>query len=157
MPSQPVNMNTAPRNPAATLPRPPTPDRLSQPRVSATVPGWRASTAARPAAAKPIRIAYSAGAIPTCIRAVILMPATAITSITRPSAVAIAMFARTLPEFEPNTASAEGPSTSTPLTVAMMYAAIISHPVKNPRYGLMARPTHSKLAPQLAFHMFSRR
>jgi hypothetical protein len=34
---------------------------------------------------------------------------------------------------------------------------IISQPVKNPSQGLMARPTHSKDAPQLACHMFSRR
>ena len=39
----------------------------------------------------------------------------------------------------------------------MMYAATISHPVKNPRYGLIARPTHSNDAPQLAFHMLHRR
>ena len=39
----------------------------------------------------------------------------------------------------------------------MMYATIISQPVRKPRYGLMARPTHSNEAPQLAFHMLSRR
>ena len=47
--------------------------------------------------------------------------------------------------------------TSTPATAPMTYPVIISQPVRKPRYGLMARPTHSKLAPQLAFHRFSRR
>ena len=41
--------------------------------------------------------------------------------------------------------------------VPIRFPAIISQPVKNPRYGLIAWPTHSKDAPQLAFHRFSRR
>jgi hypothetical protein len=32
-----------------------------------------------------------------------------------------------------------------------------SQPVTNPKYGLIARPTHSNDAPQFAFHRFSRR
>ena len=39
----------------------------------------------------------------------------------------------------------------------MMLPVIISQPVRNPRFGMIARPTHSKFAPQLAFHRFSRR
>ena len=58
--------------------------------------------------------------MPTWARAVILMPTTAITSMTTPTAVPIAMFAQVLVEFEPKTASTDGPRTSTPLTVAMM-------------------------------------
>jgi hypothetical protein len=48
------------------------------------------------------------------------MPTTAITSVTRPTAVPIAMFAHVLVELEPKTARTDGPRTSTPLTVAMM-------------------------------------
>jgi hypothetical protein len=48
------------------------------------------------------------------------MPTTAITSMTRPTAVPIAMFAHVLVELEPKTARTDGPRTSTPLTVAMM-------------------------------------
>jgi hypothetical protein len=33
----------------------------------------------------------------------------------------------------------------------------MSHPVSQPRYGLIDLPTHSKDAPQFADHMFSRR
>ena len=54
-------------------------------------------------------------------------------------------------------ARTDGASTTTPATAAMRLAAIISHPVMNPRYGSIARPTHSKDAPQLALHRFSRR
>ncbi len=50
----------------------------------------------------------------------ILIPTTATTSMTRPTAVAMAIFAQRLLELAPKTDSTEGPSTSTPLTVAMM-------------------------------------
>ncbi len=93
----------------------------------------------------------------TWARAVILMPTTAMISMMMPTAAPMAMYCQVLVELEPNTASTEGPSSRTSATVPMMYAAIISQPVRKPRYGLMARPTHSKDAPQLAFHMFSRR
>src|ERR1700730_8895934 len=93
----------------------------------------------------------------TCARAVIRIPTTAMTSITRPTAAPIAIYAPVLAELEPNTASNDGPSSRTSATVPMMYAAIISHPVKKPRYGLIARPTHSNDAPQFAFHILHRR
>ncbi len=60
------------------------PDRLNQPLVIATVPGWWLSTNTRPAMASPTRIRYSTSAMPTWTRAVILMPITAITSMIRP-------------------------------------------------------------------------
>ena len=41
--------------------------------------------------ARPIRIRYSTSAMPTCVRAVILMPMIAITSITMPTAMPMAM------------------------------------------------------------------
>ena len=58
-------------------------------------------------------------AMPTWVRAVILIPATAMTSMTTPTAVPMAISAKVLAGLAPNTASTEGPSTSTPLTVAM--------------------------------------
>jgi hypothetical protein len=133
VPSQPVNMNTAARKPPTRSPLPPMPDRLSQPRVTGTVPRWWFSTSTRPAAARPSRIAYSTTAMPTWVRAVIRMPTTAITSTTSPRPVAIPTFPQVLVALSPKMASTLGPSTSTPLTVAMTYAAIISHPVKKPR------------------------
>ena len=57
----------------------------------------------------------------------------------------------------PKMARTDGASTTTPATAAIRLAAIISHPVRNPRYGSIARPTHSKDAPQLALHRFSLR
>ena len=133
------------------------PERLNQPLVMGTVPGWWLSTNASPATASPIRMRYSTAAMLTWARAVILMPTTAMISMMMPTAAPMAMYPQVLVELEPNTASTEGPSSRTSATVPMMYAAIISQPVRKPRYGLMARPTHSKDAPQLAFHMFSRR
>src|SRR3984893_3283336 len=93
----------------------------------------------------------------TCARAVTRIPATAMTSITRPTAAPIAIYAPVLAELEPNTASTDGPSSRTSATVPMMYAAIISHPVRKLSYGLIARPTHSNDAPQFAFHILHRR
>ena len=61
------------------------------------------------------------------------MPTTAMMSMITPTPVPMPMFAHVLVELEPKTASTDGPSTSTPLTVAIMYAAIISQPVMKPR------------------------
>lgn len=99
---------------------------------------WPA-TATMPAMAKPIRIVYSTRAMPTWVRAVIRIPITARTVITRPTAVAIAMLPQVLVALLPKTASTDGPSTSTPLTVAITYPAIISQPIRNPRLGSIAR------------------
>src|ERR1022692_3706397 len=150
-------MNTAIKNPATALPCPPVPDRLAQPLVMGTDPAWWPSTHTSPATAIPIKIRYSTSAMLTCARAVIRIPTTAMTSITTPTATPIAIYAPVFVDPEPNTASTDGPSSSTSATLPMMYAASISHPVRNPRYGLIARPTHSNDALQFAFHMFSRR
>ncbi len=58
--------------------------------------------------------------MPTCVRAVILMPTIAMISITTPTAQPIAMYAPVLVEVEPKTASTDGPSSSTSATVPMM-------------------------------------
>ena len=58
-------------------------------------------------------------AMPTWVRAVTLIPATATASMITPTPVPMARFAHVLAESAPNTASTDGPSTSTPLTVAM--------------------------------------
>src|ERR1700761_1413078 len=133
VPSQPVKMNTETRNPAARLPLPPIPVGLSQPLEKCTVPCQWLATAQMPTMAKTMRIVYSTTAMATWDLAVNRMPTTAMISMTTPTAVPIAMFDQVLVELDPNTASTEGPSTSTPLTVAMMYAAIISQPVRKPR------------------------
>src|ERR1039458_3160925 len=150
-------MNTAIRNPAPARPCPPVPDRLTHPLVMGTDPAWWPSTHTRPATAIPIRIRYSTSAMLTCARAVIRMPTMAMMSMMTPTATPMAIYAPVFVEVEPNTASTDGPSSSTSATVPMMYAATISHPVRKPRYGLIARPTHSNDAPQFAFHIFSRR
>ena len=85
------------------------------------------------------------------------MPTTAITSITTMTTVLMKMFGQVLAALPPKMARTDGPSTTTPAMAPTRLAAIISHPVRNPRYGLIARPTHSKDAPQLALHRFSRR
>jgi len=150
-------MNTAISSPAAGLPCPPMPAGLSQPALMCRVPGWWPRTAARPTAADPARITYSTTAMLTWVRAVMRIPATAITSMTTDTPVAIQMSAHGPAEPAPNTARTDGPITSTPDTAPVTYPAIISQPVRNPRYGLIARPTHSNDAPQVAFHRFSRR
>jgi len=155
--SQPVYMNTAMRNPPARLPCPPMPLTLHQPRVMGKVPWWWLSTATRPATAKPMRITYSTSPMPTWIRAVMRIPMIAITAMTRTTAVLIAMFGHVLVELEPKTARTDGARTTTPEIDPTSVPAIISQPVRKPRYGLIARPTHSNEAPQLAFHRFSRR
>jgi hypothetical protein len=56
----------------------------------------------------------------TWVFAVILMPTTAITSITTPTALPMAIHAQTLVDVEPNTARTEGPSSRISATVPMM-------------------------------------
>ena len=93
----------------------------------------------------------------TWTRAVIRMPTTAITVITTPTAVAMSTLGQVLAAELVKTARTEGPRITTPLSVPTTKPTIISQPVRKPRYGLIARPTHSKDAPALALHMFSRR
>ena len=54
------------------------------------------------------------------MRAVILMPMMAMTSMTTTTAAPMPTYAHELAVLLPNTASTDGPSTSTPLTVPMM-------------------------------------
>ena len=105
----------------------------------------------------PARMAYSATAMVTWVRAVSLIPATAITIMTSTITVAMVMSGHAVAGCTPAIARTLGPITSTPDTAPVMYAAIISQPVNHPSHGEIARPTHSKLAPQFAFHKFSRR
>ena len=107
--------------------------------------------------AKPIRIVYSIRPRPTWVRAVMRMPMIAITSMPRITTVSMARFGTIAVVVEPKTASTDGPRTTVVLTVPMMPPMIISQPVRKPTYGLITRPTHSKAAPQLAFHRFRRR
>ncbi len=104
-----------------------------------------------------MRIAYSTRPIATWVRAVRRMPATEMMSKITITPVLMAMFGQVLTALTPAMASSDGARITTPATAAIRLAAIISHPVRNPRYGLIARPTHSKEAPQFAFHRFSRR
>ncbi len=69
---------------------------------------------------KPITIRYSTRARPTWVRAVILIPMIAMTPMTTTTAVPMPTYAHELAELLPNTASTDGPSTSTPATVPMM-------------------------------------
>lgn len=69
--------------------------------------------------AKPTRMTYSTAAIVTWVRAVMRIPATATASMTTDRPVAIAMSAAVLPVLLVNTASTEGPMTSTPATAPM--------------------------------------
>ena len=71
--------------------------------------------------------------------------------------MSMARFGRDRGRVEPKTASTVGPRTTVVLTVPMMPPMIISQPTRKPTYGLITRPTHSKAAPQLAFHRFRRR
>jgi len=66
---------------------------------------------------KTIKIRYSTAAIPIWVRAVIRIPATAIASMIRHSAVSIPVLAQASAELEPKTASTDGPSTTTSATV----------------------------------------
>ena len=56
----------------------------------------------------------------TWARAVILMPTTAMISMTMPTAAPMAMYSQVLVELEPKTASTDGPSSRTSATVPMM-------------------------------------
>jgi hypothetical protein len=85
------------------------------------------------------------------------MPTTAITSKTTMTMLLIRMFGQVLRALSPKMARTDGARTTTPAMAPNRLPAIISHPVMKPRYGLIARPTHSKEAPQLALHRFSRR
>ena len=96
------------------------PDRLNQPLVIGKVPGWWPRTATRPQIAIPTRIRYSTSAMLTCTRAVILMPTTAMTSITTPTTLPMAIHAQVSVDVEPNTARTEGPSSRISATVPMM-------------------------------------
>ncbi len=68
----------------------------------------------------PIRIRYSISAMPSWVRAVILMPMIAMASMIRLRAVSMPMFAQVFDELLPKAASAVGASTSTPLIVPRM-------------------------------------
>ncbi len=103
--------------PVARLPWPPIPLRLNQPLVTGKVPARWPSTARRPAAEKTIKIRYSTVAIPIWARAVIRIPATAIASMISHTAVPMPVPAQASAELEPNTASTDGPSTTTSATV----------------------------------------
>src|SRR5262249_18992509 len=121
------------------------------------VPGWWLITATSPQIDIPIRIRYSIKAMPTWVRAVMRIPTTEITSMMTPTALPMATHAQGLVLAEPKTARIDGPSKRISATVPMMYATTMNHPVRKPRYGLIARPTHSNDAPQFAFHMLHRR
>ena len=58
--------------------------------------------------------------MPTWVRAVMRMPTTAITSMTRPTAVPMAIHAQVLVVVEPKTARTDGPSKRISATVPMM-------------------------------------
>jgi hypothetical protein len=62
-------------------------------------------------------MAYSTSAIPIWVRAVSLMPMTAMTIMISPSAVSMPLLPQVAVELEPNTDSTDGASTSTPLSV----------------------------------------
>src|SRR5579863_3101256 len=116
VPSQPLYANTAMRKPPTRLPLPPIPVGLNQPLVIGTVPAWWVSTKTRPQIDMPTRIVYSTTAMTTWVRAVSLMPTTAIVVMTTPMAVAMATSAHLVSEAL-KMASTDGPSTSTPLSV----------------------------------------
>ena len=58
--------------------------------------------------------------MPIWVRAVSLIPTTAMTSMITPRAVSMPMFAQVLDELEPNAASTVGARISTPLIVPRM-------------------------------------
>ena len=65
----------------------------------------------------PIRITYSISAIPTWVRAVILIPITAMTRTISPSAVSMPILPQVLFELLPKAAKTVGARISTPLIV----------------------------------------
>src|ERR1700753_3507624 len=89
------------------------PDRRNQPEVTGNVPGWWLSTYTRPQTETPTRTTYSNTAMATWVRAVIRIPATAITSMTRTSTVLMVILGHALVLVEPTTASTAGESTTT--------------------------------------------
>ena len=109
------------RNPPTRSPLPPIPVGLNQPLVIGTVPAWWPSTKTRPQIDMPTRIVYSTTAMTTWVRAVSLMPTTAIVH-EHPDAVAMATSANFVSEAL-KMASTDGPSTSTPLSVPSTYRA----------------------------------
>ncbi len=113
-------MNTAISSPEARLPFPPIPAGLSHPAVAGNVPRQCPSTATSPAAATAARITYSITAIDTWTRAVSLIPATAITSMSAVMPVAIQISGHRPGAVTPATARTEGPMTSTPATAPVM-------------------------------------
>src|SRR5215831_17382004 len=133
VPSQPVYMNTAIRNPAARPPLPPIPCKLNHALVMWNVPAWCPSTQIRPHTLNTAISRYSTTPIVTWVRAVSRMPTTAISSMTSAMAVAIAMLGQELVPDEPKTARTLGPSTSTGVSVPISVPATISQPVMNPR------------------------
>jgi hypothetical protein len=72
-------------------------------------------------------------AILTWVRAVILMPTTAISSITRMTAVLIRILGQVLVELLLKTARTDGERITTPETAPTRLPAIISQPVRKPR------------------------
>jgi len=84
------------------------------------------------------------------------MPTTAMISIATVITVAMSMSAQ-MPPCPPVTARTEGPNGLDPADRACDVGGDHQPPGEEPEVRLMARPTHSKLAAQLAFHMFSRR
>src|SRR5580704_11628372 len=85
------------------------------------------------------------------------MPTMEIVIMMSTSPVAMAMFGHSPLAGWLKTARTDGPMAVTGVSVPNSVPASISHPVMKPRYGLIARPTHSNDAPQLAFHMLHRR
>jgi hypothetical protein len=88
---------------------------------------------------------------------VILMPTMEIAAMTTTRPVAIRTFGHLLFAGELKTDRTDGPSAVAGVRVPNNVPASISHPVMYPRYGLIARPTHSNDAPQFACHRLSRR
>jgi len=85
--------------------------------VTGKVPARWLSPARSPATEKTTKIRYSTAAIPIWVRAVIRMPTTAIASMIRHSAVSMPILAQASAELDPNTASTDGPRTTTSATV----------------------------------------
>src|ERR1700746_1411037 len=98
---------------------------------------------------------YSITATATWVRAVRRMPTIAITSMAMMTIVLMMTFGHLAVALPPKTARTDGPRTTTPEIDATKVPAIISQPVRKPRYGLIARPTHSNEAPQLACQRFN--
>ena len=122
-------MNTVIRKPPTRVPPPPTPCRLNQPDVMCTVPAWCPSTQVRPHTASAMRIAYSMIPMTTWVRAVILMPTTEMIAMITTRPVAMATFGQVLLVDWLNTASTEGPTAVTGVSVPNRVPASISQPV----------------------------